>query len=117
MMQLTKGEEQIMQAIWQLGRCTVRDIIELIGDVETPHSTVSSIVRILEKKGFVGHKAYGRTYEYFPLVAQDTYSNQSIKGLIDNYFEGSFERMVSFFVKKNDLSPDDIKELLEKLED
>ena len=67
MKRLTKAEEQVMQIIWNLERCTVRDIIDTLGGTNTPHSTISSIVRILDKKGFLGHKAYGRTYEYFPL--------------------------------------------------
>lgn len=117
MKQLTKVEEQVMQIIWQLERCTVREVIDKLGDDNTPHSTISSVVRILEKKGFVHHKAYGRTHEYFPIITQGEYSNQSIKGLVDNYFEGSFHDLVSFFVKKNDIHPDEIKSLLDKLDE
>ncbi len=118
MKKLTKVEEQIMQIIWQLERCTVSDIRKELGDPdEIPHSTVSSVARILEKKGFLDHKAYGRTYEYFPIIKQEEYSNQTLKGFIDNYFEGSFERLVSFFVKKNDINPEEIKDLLAKIDD
>lgn len=117
MKKLTKVEERVMRIIWQLKRCTVREVIEKLGDEKTPHSTISSVVRILEKNGFVNHKAYGRTHEYFPIISQEEYSNQSIKGLVDNYFSGSFNELVSFFVKKNDVKPEQIKSLLQKLDD
>ncbi len=117
MKKLTKVEEQVMQIIWQLGRCTVREVIEQLGDKKTPHSTISSVVRILEKKGFVNHKAYGRTHEYFAIISQEEYSHQRIKGLVDNYFSGSFNELVSFFVKKNELKPDEIKSLLDRLDE
>src|SRR5690625_6243867 len=73
-MKLTKGEEEIMKIIWEIEPCLVSDIIDYIGKPNTPHSTISSIVRILEKKGFVDHKAYGRTHEYFSLVSKEKYS-------------------------------------------
>lgn len=75
---LTKAEEEVMQVIWDLEKCLVKDIIEKLGDPEIPHSTVSSVVRILEKKGFVTHKAYGKTYEYYPAVARTEYAQHEI---------------------------------------
>ena len=117
MKKLTKVEEQVMHLIWKLERCTVREVIEKLGDTKPPHSTISSVIRILEKKGFVNHKAYGRTHEYFPIISQEEYSNQSIKGLVDNYFSGSFNELVSFFVKKNDLEAEELKSLLKKLDE
>ena len=106
MKRLTKAEEEIMQIIWHLGRCTVRDIRDYIknelGQPEPPHSTVSTIVRILEDKAFLGHKAYGRTYEYYPLTAKEDYSKSSLKKLVSDYFEGSMSNLVSFMVKEKD---------------
>ncbi len=114
---LTKAEEQVMHIIWDLERCLVSDIIKEIGKPEIPHSTISSIVRILEKKGFVSHKAYGRTYEYYPVVTKKEYSRGSIMLLVNNYFGGSSKRLVSFLVEENDLDLDDIKALIQELKD
>lgn len=119
MKRLTKVEEEIMQIIWKLERCTIRDIRDYIknelGLPEPPHSTISTIVRILDKKGFVGHKAYGRTYEYFPLVSKEEYSSHRLRKLASDYFGGSMNRLVSFLIKKEDISLKELSELLEQL--
>lgn len=112
---LTKAEEEIMQIIWAKGRVLVSDILDELGDPRPPHSTISSIVRILEKKGFVAHKAYGRTHEYFPLVPKEEYGKVSVKDLITEYFGGSANSLVSFLVKENDLSLKELTELMESL--
>ena len=118
MNKLTKAEEEIMQIIWRLGRCTVLDIREDIGgDPLPPHSTISTFVRILEKKKFVDHKAYGRTYEYFPIIEKEAYSKRNLHQLVDDYFEGSMNSLVSFLVKENDLSIKDLSKLLDKLDE
>lgn len=116
MEKLTKAEEEVMQVIWKLERCLVKDIIDALGDPEIPHSTVSSVVRILEKKEFVGHKAYGRTYEYFPLISQEDYSKQEIGSFLSKYFKSSAKRLVSFLVKEKDLSIKELGELMKELE-
>lgn len=117
MVKLTKVEEEIMQIIWQLERCTVRDVIDqLTQNPKPPHSTISSVVRILEKKGFLGHKAYGRTYEYFPIIAKEEYSKASLSSLVKDYFGGSAKRLVSFLVKKEDISLEDLSEMMNKLD-
>lgn len=116
MQKLTRAEEDVMQYIWKLERCTVADILGQIGDPKPPHSSISSIVRILEKKGFVDHKAYGRTYEYFPLVSKTEYSKRSIKSLVSNYFGGSVNQLVSFLVKEEDLSLNELSEILDQIE-
>lgn len=120
MKQLTKGEEELMQIMWELGPCTVsamRDYIaEQQGIEKPPHSTVSTIVQILEKKGFVGHKAYGRTYEYFPLVSKDQYGKQSLNKLVNDYFAGSTLDLVSFLVKEKNLGVKDLSELMDALD-
>lgn len=108
MKQLTKAEEEIMQILWQLEKANVATIIDEMPEPKPAYNTVSTIVRILESKGFVDHEKVGKGYDYFPLIDKETYSNQSMNKLMDNYFNGSFKSMVSFFVKKNDL---DIKEL------
>jgi predicted transcriptional regulator len=80
---LTKAEEEVMGIIWSLDRCLVRDIIDKLGDPDMPHSTISSVVRILEKKGFVNHKAYGKTHEYFPIVTKEDYAQAGVKSLVE----------------------------------
>lgn len=116
MQQLTKGEEEIMHIIWKLERCTVSDVIKTMRGTKPPHSTVSSIVRILEKKGFVDHKAYGRTYEYFYVISKAEYTKSTLSSLVKNYFDGSMNQMVSFLVKEKDLTKKELAELLNQLE-
>ncbi len=109
---LTKAEEEVMQAIWKLERCIVRDIIDTLGDPDIPHSTISSVVRILEKKGFVDHKAYGKTYEYFPIISKEAYAQQGVKSLVEKYFSGSPKQLVSFLVQKEDIDLKELNDLL-----
>lgn len=122
MQKLTKAEEEIMQIIWKLGPCLVAHIRDYIHkeaglSKPPPHSTISTLVRSLEDKGFVGHKAYGRTYEYFPTVKKEDYSKLRLNTLVSNYFDGSMKRLVSFMVKENDLSVKELTELMGKLEE
>ncbi len=113
--QLTKAEEQIMQILWLLKKATVKEIMAELPDPKPAYNTVSTIVRILENKKFVGHEKMGKGYRYFPLVEKETYSNQSLNKLINNYFSGSFKSMVSFFVKNNEIDLQDVEDLLEKI--
>lgn len=109
---LTKAEEEVMQIIWDLERCMVRDILDKIGDPDIPHSTVSSVVRILERKGFVDHKAYGKTHEYFPVVSREEYASHGVQSLLERYFGGSPKKLVSFLVQSEDLTLKELNELL-----
>jgi predicted transcriptional regulator len=114
---LTRAEEEVMQYYWDFGPNTVSKIIELMPEPKPPHSTISSITRILENKGFLDHNTYGRTHEYFPIVNKKTYKGFSLKNLIKNYFEGSPNQLVSFLVEENDLTLqelEEIKKLLKK---
>jgi predicted transcriptional regulator len=121
MTQLTKAEEEIMHVVWRLERCLVSDIVKYIEEeqgAEKPRqSTVSSIVRILESKGFVSHKAYGRTYEYFPVVSKEEYTKSTLKKLVTDYFDGSMSNLVSFLVKKENLDVEELSDMIEKLKD
>jgi predicted transcriptional regulator len=112
MKQLTKAEEEVMQQLWQLQKCNVASIIEELPEPKPAYNTVSTIVRILEDKGFVGHEKEGRGYLYFPLLKKADYSNQSINKLVDGYFQGSFKSMVSFFMKKNEMSLSELEAIL-----
>lgn len=121
MQTLTKAEEEIMQAVWQIGPCTVGDIRDYIerelNQEKPPHSTISTMLRILDKKGFLGHRAYGRTFEYFPLVSKEEYSRRSLKRLVQDYFGGSTNRLVSFLVQDKDLSLSELSKLMDQLEE
>jgi predicted transcriptional regulator len=112
---LTKAEEQIMQVLWELGIASVTDVIKELSGTKPAYNTVSTIIRILENKKFVGHEQKGRGYLYFPLVERETYSQQTAKKLVDNYFEGSFKSMVSFFVKKKDIDINELEEILKQM--
>jgi predicted transcriptional regulator len=112
---LTKAEEEVMHIIWQLDRCLVRDIIEQFGDPEMPHSTISSVVRILEKKGFVHHKAYGKTHEYYPIITKEEYAQHGVKSLMEKYFGGSPRKLVSFLVQSKDINLKELNDLMKTL--
>lgn len=116
MKRLTKAEEEVMHIIWELGPCLVSDIIKKM-ESSPPHSTISSIVRILEGKDFLNHKAYGRTHEYFPIVSKDDYSKRTIKKFVSDYFEGSMNNLVSFLVKEKDLDIEELTAMLKQMED
>ncbi len=115
MKQLTKAEEQIMQALWQLKKANVKNVIEVLPEPKPAYNTVSTIIRILESKGFVNYEKQGKGHVYFPVIAKEAYSNQSINKLVDNYFQGSFKSMVSFFVSKNDIDIDDLGAILKEI--
>lgn len=120
MIQLTKAEEEIMQIIWRLERCLVSDILPHVEEQrgeKVPQSTVSSIVRILEGKGFVSHKAYGRTHEYFPVISKEDYTKTTVKKLVSDYFEGSMNNLVSFLVKEEKIDVDELSSLIAKMKD
>ncbi|MDQ3016033.1 MAG: BlaI/MecI/CopY family transcriptional regulator [Bacteroidota bacterium] len=112
---LTKAEEDIMQLIWMLDRCTVSNILDELPAPRPPHSSISSIVRILERKGFVDHKAYGRTYEYFPVITKADYSKRSLLSLLKDYFDGSTPRLVSYLVEEDQTSIEELQELIKQL--
>src|SRR6185312_4964377 len=109
---LTKAEEEVMQIIWQLGRCLVRDVIDKLGDPDMPHSTISSVVRILEKKCFVGHKAYGKTHEYFRTITKDEYAQHGVKSLMEKYLGGSTKKLVSYIVQSENINLKELNDLL-----
>ena len=108
MKELTNTEEQIMQILWKLRRGFVKDVIEELPPPKPPYSTISSVIRILEKKEFVGHKQYGTTYEYFPIVSKEAYKEIFLKSIVANYFNNSYSQLVSFFAREEKI---DIKEL------
>lgn len=115
MKQLTKAEEDIMQILWDLEEANVAAIIEQLPGPKPAYNTVSTIVRILESKDFVDYRKEGRGHVYFPKVKKTEYSNQSLHKLMEGYFQGSFKSMVSFFMKKNDISIQEMETIMEEI--
>ncbi|WP_299184307.1 BlaI/MecI/CopY family transcriptional regulator [uncultured Aquimarina sp.] len=115
MKQLTKAEEEVMQLLWELKEGNVASIIDKMTEPKPAYNTISTIIRILENKEFVSHRKEGKGYVYFPLVKKEEYSNQSLNKLMNNYFNGSFRNMVSFFVKKNDMNMNDLETILKEI--
>src|SRR6478609_7092625 len=115
MKELTRAEDQVMQLLWQLEKAVVKDIIEEMPEPKPAYNTVSTIVRILETKGFVDHKAYGKTHEYFPLIAKEKYTRFYLNNMMKGHFEGSLHNLVSFFTNENKLSVNEIDELVNHL--
>jgi BlaI family penicillinase repressor len=114
MKELTKAEEQVMQVLWHLKKAFVKDIIEQLPLPKPAYNTVSTIVRILEKKEFVGYHAYGKTHQYYPLITKAEYSSFSLKKLLGGYFGGSMEELVSFFAKEQDMDVEELEQLIKQ---
>ena len=116
MKELTKAEEQVMQIIWELNKGFVNDIIAQLPEPKPAYNTVSTVVRILEKKGFVSHRAYGKTYEYFPVVSRKDYTKSYFGTFMNNYFGNSYQQLVTFFSKNGNLSLNDLEDIKSLME-
>jgi predicted transcriptional regulator len=117
---LTRAEEQIMQVLWQLEKGFVKDVLDVLPEPKPAYNTVSTIIRILETKGFVDHNAFGKSHEYYPVVSKEQYKNFAADKLLTGYFDNSVNRILSFFVNKEKINlkeADEIMKLIEKLKD
>lgn len=112
---LTHREEEVMQILWKLRKAFVNDLIEALPEPKPPYNTVSSIVRKLESEGLVGYEAFGKTYRYYPILTKEAYLKHSFGNFIDSFFEGKPENVLSYFVKEEGLSTDELNSLLEKI--
>ena len=112
---LTKAEEQIMQVLWQLEKAFVKEVIDELPLPKPAYNTVSTIIRILETKGFIGHEAFGKAHQYYPLISKEEYKRHATEKLLGNYFENSVESMFSFFVKEEKLDLSDVDEILKMI--
>ena len=115
-LELTRAEEEIMQILWEIKQGFVKNIVEKFPDPKPAYNTVSTIVRILETKGFVDHRVYGKTHEYFPLVARDEYRKQYLNSMLNNYFGGSFRQLASFFLRHEKMDIREMEEILKMME-
>ncbi|WP_177763733.1 BlaI/MecI/CopY family transcriptional regulator [Flavobacterium sp. I3-2] len=116
MEKLTNKEEEIMQVLWQLEKAFVNDILEKMPEPKPHYNTLSTIVRLLEEKGFVDHKTYGKSHQYFPKISLESYRNVFVKDSMKKYFGNSVSNLVNYFVKDDKLSEQEIQELLDIIE-
>ena len=114
MQKLTKAEEDLMQVIWDLDQAFLKDIMDAIPEPKPKQSTVSTVIRFLEEKGFVDHEVFGRTHRYFPVVKKEDYARKHFHQFLGNYFDGSFQKLLSYFSKQGDLDLKDIDALLKE---
>ncbi len=115
--ELTKAEEQIMQILWQLGEGIVKDILEQMDEPKPAYNTVSTVVRVLEGKGFIDHKVYGNSHVYFPLVTEAAYKKFTFDKMMSNYFSNSYQSLVSFIANEKKLDVNQLDELTQLIED
>lgn len=116
MEKLTNKEEEIMHILWNLEKAFVKDVLKEIKE-DTPHyNTLSTIIRNLEDKGYVGYTAYGKTHQYYPVVSKEDYRKGFMNTAISNYFNDSYKNVVSFFAKEEKISVEELKEIIELIE-
>ena len=115
MKELTKAEEQIMQELWLLEKAFVKEIVDKLPEPKPAYNTVSTIVRILEKKGFIDHYAYGKTHQYFPLISKTDYTKSYFKNFLSGYFSNSFQQMVSFFAKEDKMTLSELDKIVKEV--
>ncbi|SHJ28463.1 BlaI/MecI/CopY family transcriptional regulator [Flavobacterium haoranii] len=116
MQKLTNKEEEIMQILWKLKKAFVKDILEEISEDKPHYNTLSTIVRNLEEKGYVGYTAYGKTHQYYPLVTIEEYRKKYMNTAISNYFNNSYKNLVSFFAEEEKISAEELREILELID-
>jgi len=116
MEELNHTEEAIMRILWDISEGVVHDVIARLPAPKPPYTTVSSTIRLLEKKGYVKHKAYGKTHVYFPAIERDVYARKTISEIVQHYFDGSPKNVVSFLVQEKALNPEEIEELHKLIE-
>jgi BlaI family transcriptional regulator, penicillinase repressor len=116
MKELTKAEEQIMQILWHLEKGFVKDILEQFPEPKPAYNTVSTIVRILEKKEFVSYKVFGNSHQYYPLISKKEYTKTYLKGFLSGYFSDSYKQLVSFFSKEENLTISEMEEIKAMIE-
>lgn len=113
---LTNKEEQVMQILWKLKKAFVKEVLSEFDNPKPHYNTLSTIIRNLEEKGYVGYNAYGKTHQYFPIVSKETYRNKFFNTAIDKYFNSSYKSVVSFFAEEEKISVEELKEIIALIE-
>ncbi|MGL2963425.1 BlaI/MecI/CopY family transcriptional regulator [Flavobacterium sp. RSB2_4_14] len=116
MQKLTNKEEEIMQILWKLKKAFVKEVLAEITEEQPHYNTLSTIIRNLEEKGFVGHNAYGNTHQYFPIIKMEDYRKRFMNTAIETYFNSSYKNLVSFFAEEEKISADELREILAIIE-
>lgn len=117
MKELTKAEEQVMQVLWELKQGFVKDLIPHFPDPKPAYNTVSTIIRILEKKGVVSYKSYGKSHQYYPTISREEYRSEQFSSLMKNYFNNSMKQVLSHFSKSGDIKLNEVDEMIQLMEE
>ena len=117
MKKLTNAEEEVMHILWDLEQGFVKDVIDRMPEPRPPYNTVSTVIRVLEKKEFISHRQYGNTYQYFPIVTREEYAKEHFKGFLSSYFNDSFPKLAAFFARENNLSMKELEEIMRLTEE
>jgi predicted transcriptional regulator len=115
MKKLTPKEEEILSFFWEKGPLFIRELLELQEEPKPHYNTLSTIVRILEEKGYIGYKQYGNTYQYYALVTQEAYRKKSLKTLVNKHFGSSYKRVVSTLIEDEEISVEELQDLIEQI--
>jgi BlaI family penicillinase repressor len=113
--ELTHAEEEVMQILWKLRKAFIKEILDRFDEPKPAYSTVSTIIRILTEKGFVNYRAYGRTYQYFPVILKDDYRKARMSRFVKDYFSNSYRQMVSFFAQEDTISVKEMEEIMQMM--
>jgi len=116
MQKLTNREEDVMQVLWQLENAFVKEVLAQFPDAKLHYNTLSTIIRNLEEKGFVGHEAFGNTHRYFPIVTKEAYRKRFVGTAVADYFNNSYKNLVSFFAQEEKISVEELKEIINRIE-
>lgn len=117
MQELTKAEEQVMKCLWKLEKAFLKDIVDAFDEPKPAYTTISTVVRVLVKKGFIGFETFNKSNQYFPKVSKSTYSKGHIKGIVSRLFNGSNARLASYFTEAEDISMQELEEIKQMIED
>ena len=112
MIKLAKREEQIMQVFWKLEKAFIKEIIPHLPNPKPHYNSVATMVKILEEKGFLDHDSVGNVYRYFPTISREDYQKHAMKDIVSQYFDNSYPRMLAFFAKEQNLTEDELQEIL-----
>jgi len=112
MQKLAKREEQIMQVYWDLGKAFIKEVIPNLPEPKPHYNSVATMVKILEEKGFLDHDSVGNVYRYFPIISREDYQKHAMKDIVSQYFDNSYPRMLAFFAKEQNLTEDELQEIL-----
>lgn len=111
MKEITKAQEEILRTLWEVGEGVVTDVIDRLPEPKPAYNTVSTVIKVLEKKGYVSHKVYGKTHVYYPIVSREEYARNTIKSTFNELFNNSLNQVVSFFVKEDKVSLNELEAL------